>query len=401
MSSTEAAPSADDMRDGESRDLLVAGQALRVFTEAPPLLADVLCDVERARRRIWVEVYILADDDVGRALVAALAAKAAHGLDVRLMYDAVGSQATPSALLAPLYESGVKVHAYHTWTYALRRFRFFEIMNQRNHRKVMVIDDDVAYFGGMNFTDPMTPAPAETPLRKPSDTRWRDVHVRLAGPQALEIAESFDRVWRKAHHERVARRPRAYRRGRLPGGASDYIRFFDSGPGLRNSRATRVFRRLFNRSRQSIWLCVAYFIPTPTLLRALWRARRRGVQVRLIVPGLNDVPIVRRALRYLYGRLIRVGIAVYERQHRMVHSKVAVIDDTWSVVGSCNLDPRSLEYNLEFLAVIRSPAFAALLVAICQEERRESRRITFREVNGRTWWQRASDWVAYSLRWFL
>lgn len=398
MSSTETPTGACA---GSSPEVIVAGQSLRVFTAAPPLLASVLADIERAQARIWVEVYILADDEVGRALAAALAVKAAQGLDVRLLYDAFGSQGTPSALFAPLYEAGVQVHAFHSWLYALRRFRFFQIMNQRNHRKLVVIDDDVAYFGGMNFTDPLTPAPAETPLRKATDTRWRDVHVRLFGPQAGEVAESFERIWRVAHHEKVGRRSRAYRRGRLPGGTADCIRFFDSGPGLKHSRATRIFRRLFNRARRSIWLCVAYFLPTPTLLRALWRARRRGVQVRLIVPGLNDVPIVRRALRYLYGRLIRVGIAVYERQHRMLHSKVTVIDDLWSIVGSCNLDPRSLEYNLEFLAVIRSPAFAAQLAAICREERRESRRITARALHTRTLWQRLTDWMAYSLRWFL
>lgn len=393
---TELRQPADPMRE-----ISVAGHELRLYVEVPPLVEDMVRDIRAARSRVWVEVYIFADDAAGRAVAEALIERAKAGLDVRVLYDAFGSQHTSNAFFNELTAAGVSVHAFHTVWYALRRFRFFEIMNRRNHRKLLVVDDVAAYFGGMNLMDRTDPVGPGDVVPNRDESRWHDLHVRMVGPQLAQVAESFERSWRSAHHEHVERRPRAYRRGRLPPGADDGIRFFDSGPGWRHSRATRIYRRLLRRARHSVWLCMAYFLPTPTLLRSLWWARRRGARVRLIVPGLNDVRLVRQALRYLYGRLLRVGIGIYERQDRMLHSKVMVVDDLWSVVGSCNLDPRSLEYNLEFLAVIRSRALAAALVAICREEKRHSRRITKKNHLRRSWGVRLQDRLAYALRWFL
>jgi cardiolipin synthase len=239
------------------------------------------------------------------------------------------------------------------------------------------------------------------PGSMPSENGWRDVHVRLSGPQAVEVAESFTRAWRRAHHEPIRRRSRAYRRGLLPAGTGESIRFFDSGPGWKFSRAARIFLRLFARSQSTILVSMAYFLPTPRVLRALFKARRRGSRVRVIVPGNSDVKLVEWATRHLYGKLLRRGIELYERQRRMLHSKVVVVDGQWSVVGSCNLDARSLRINYEFLAVIRSATFAAALTRICEEDIRHSRRITAEHIEGRSRWRRWLDRCAYVLRWWL
>jgi cardiolipin synthase len=274
------------------------------------------------------------------------------------------------------------------------------LLNRRNHRKTLVIDDWVAYFGGMNLIDPLECQFGQNAIRS-SAAGWRDVHVRLVGPEVAEVAESFDRSWRRELHQRTRRRWRPYRRGVLPAAVREGIRFFDSGPGFKQSRAARVFARLMRTARRDIVLSMAYFIPAGRVLRELLRARKRGVRVRAVVPSDNDVKLVQFALRHLYVKLLRRGIEIYERQECMLHSKAMVVDDAWSVVGSCNLDPRSLELNYEFLAVIRSRPFALELLKICENEIAHSRRVTLDQCNGRTWRQRLVDRLAYSLRAWL
>jgi cardiolipin synthase A/B len=398
----------------------VAGHELTLFVESAPMIHDMAADIQKAGTRVWLESYIFAGDAAGRRIAAALADRARAGADVRLLYDAIGSQATPPALFAELVAAGVQVHAFHSFLYALRNLSFFEILNRRDHRKLLVIDERTAYFGGMNIVETSRrsrdrsatyqhPAPRDGAAAsgRPIDHDlgesggWRDVHVRVVGPQVAEVAESFDRSWRRAHHEPIDRRPRSYRRVRLPRGSGEFIRFSDSGPGLQFSRAERVFTRMIGLARRRVVMSMAYFLPTRRVLRTILRVARRGCRVTVIVPGASDVPLVQRATRFLYARLLKRGIEIFERQRSMLHSKVTVIDDMWTVVGSCNLDPRSLEINLEFLAVIRSPALAQAVTAICDQELAASHPVTAAQVQRHSFWQRLLDRVAYLLRWLL
>jgi cardiolipin synthase len=352
----------------------------------------MLADIRRAQERVWLESYIFADDSVGRLVASALQERAHAGVDVRVIYDAIGSQATASAFFTDMQAAGVKVQVHHTIWETLFRRQWWTLLNRRNHRKTMIIDHLVAYFGGMNLIDP---------VEAQASAGWRDVHVRMVGPQVADVADSFERSWRREHHQRVRRRPLAYRRGVLPFGAGESIRFFDSGPGPKQSRAARVFARLMRTARREVLLSMAYFIPAGRVLRELLRARKRGVRVRVVVPCDNDVKLVRYALRHMYLKLLRRGIEIYERQDCMLHSKAMVVDDAWSIVGSCNLDPRSLELNYEFLAAIRSTAFAAELRKVCENEIAHSRPVTLDHCNRRTWRQRLVDQFAYSLRYWL
>ena len=227
------------------------------------------------------------------------------------------------------------------------------------------------------------------------------MHVRLVGPQVADVAESFDRSWRRAHHEPIDRRPRAYRRVRLPRGSSDFIRFYDSGPGLHFSRAERVFTRLIGLARRRVVMSMAYFLPTGRVLRTILRGAQRGSRVTIIVPG------VERRAAGAAGHAVSVRAAARRRYRdlraaaSMLHSKVMVVDDGWTVVGSCNLDPRSLEINLEFLAVIRSPAMAQAVTQICDEELPQSHPVTVADCDRHSLWQRLLDRGAYLLRWWL
>jgi cardiolipin synthase len=388
----------------EPQRVTVAGHELTVYVESPPLFESILQDVQAAKKRVWVEVYIFFNDPACKRISEALQAKARDGLDVRVLYDALGSNATPSAFFQEMIAAGVKVHAFHSLLEGLRRFRPFTILNRRNHRKLIVIDDRIGYFGGMNLVENAEDVGQQKAEGRPTSSGWRDVHVRVVGPQQCELAESYERSWARAHGEKVPRRPRSYRRALqavTAGGSEESIRFFDSGPGTRYSRAGRVFARLIRRARFQITLSMAYFIPVGLSLRALLGARRRGVRVRVIVPGKSDVKLVQRATNYLYEKLLRRGFRIYERRQRMLHSKAMVVDDLYTVVGSCNLDPRSLYINLEFLSVIRSQAFARVIGRICRFETRQSDRVTLQAVKKVGRWQRLINRAAWALRWWL
>ncbi len=378
----------------------VAGHDLTLFVESPPLFAAMLDDIRAAQQRVWLETYIILDDPVGRAIAEALAVKARAGLDVRLHYDAVGSLTTPYRFFRELQNAGVRVHAFHSFWEGLWRFRLLRVLNRRNHRKLLIIDDRVAYFGGMNVADVTNPRSVEQAEHVAWSAGWRDVHVRLEGPQLPELAESFERSWQRAHGRRIRRRPRGYRRALLDI-ADESIQFFDSGPGLKHTRAARVFRQLIRAARKTITLSMAYFVPVGGVLRDLVRAHRRGVFIRTVVPGKSDVPIVQRATRHLYTRLLRKRFHVYERQGNMLHGKVMVVDGEWVVLGSSNLDARSLRTNLEFLAVVHSRKLARTLSEVVRFEIAHSRRITLKKYLRLPCWQRLLDRIAWSLRWWL
>jgi cardiolipin synthase len=391
------------------RTLEVAGQQLTVFVESPPLFESMVRDIRRATQRVWVEVYIFFNDRGATEIANALKEKAHEGLDVRVLYDALGSNATPGSFFNDMIAAGVKVHAFHSLMEGLRRFRPLSFFNRRNHRKLMVIDDTVAYFGGMNIIDNVESVEQQKKEQRPTSSGWRDVHLRLEGPQQYELAESFERSWRRAHGEPVEKRSRVYRRALQLDGVShdphaavpESIRFFDSGPGRKYSRAARVFARLIRHSQYQLVISMAYFVPTGKTLRALLAARRRGVRIRVIVPGKSDVPIVQRATSYLYDNLIRRGFRIYERRQQMLHSKTMVVDDLYTIVGSCNLDPRSLYINLEFMAVIRSRKFAAIMREICRFEMANSERITMVRCLQVPLLQRFINRLAWSFRWWL
>lgn len=387
---------------GRVGPLSVAGHELTLFEHSQPLIEAMIRDIAAAKKRVWLESYILAGDAAGRAVVAALAERARAGVEVRLMYDSFGSLSTPDSLFNELRAAGGQVHAYHTLKDALWRWAFLRILNRRNHRKLLVVDDRVAYFGGMNIVDQSgirTVADAKA-RHLPASAGWRDLHVRMNGPQTAEVAAAMDRLWRRVkQREKLAWPP--WPIAKMLASPPETIDFFDFRPTHKERRAHRVFVPLILSAEHEIVLAMAYFVPVGRVLRELLRARRRGVTVRVIVPQESDVRIVRWASRHFYAYLLRRGIRIYERRDQMLHSKVMVVDSRWSVIGSCNLDPRSLRINLEFIGVLQSPALAEIVRQVCLYEIQHSDRVLLEHWRRRTVWQRLGDRVAWSFRRFL
>ncbi len=378
-----------------------AGHTLELFTQTHLLFEAMLLDIAAAKSRVWLETYIYSDDLASYTIADALQRRAQEGLDVRLLYDALGSQHTNPEIFRKMAAAGVQVHAYHRIKEALHSVAAFIILNRRDHRKLLVVDECCAYFGGMNIHDHgrLFRASPTDPSVDPS-AAWRDLHIRLAGPQQVEVADSFERSWMHAKGEKMAWRPRDYRRVSLRQ-SDESIQFFDTGPGLKFSRAPRVFRRLLRSANHSVVIAMAYFIPVGRVMREIIRARRRNVHVHVLVPSLTDVPVAQYATWYLYRKLLQLRIRLYERKNRVMHTKAMVIDRRWTVVGSANMDPRSLYINLEFMVVIRSQAFAQAVIRVARNEMRRSRRVRFADCEKRTLKQRFVSTLAYSFRWWL
>jgi cardiolipin synthase len=374
---------------------------LELFTQTHLLFEAMLADIAAATSRIWLETYIFAADPACQAIADALKDRAHAGLDVRLLYDSFGCQRTDPHFFKALASAGVQVHAYHGMWEAFHSIYAMAILNRRDHRKLLVVDERCAYFGGMNIVDHghlFRASPTDATVQP--EEAWRDLHIRLTGPKQREVAESFERSWMHAKGLELPWRPSEYRRVKLSN-TQESIHFFDSGPGLKFSRAPRVYRRLLSRSSRSVVIVMAYFIPVGRVMGEIIRARKRNVHVHILVPSMTDVPIAQYGAWYLYRKLLNMGIRLYERKNRVMHTKTVVIDRQWTIVGSANMDPRSLYINLEFMAVIRSQAFAQAVIRVTRNEMRRSRRVRFSDCEKRTLKQRFLSTLAYSLRWWL
>ena len=381
----------------------VAGNQLWLFGDTSRYIEFLLADIRTARSRIWIEVYILAADHFGRQVIEALTERAANGVEVRVMYDAVGSLGLTDDLLQPLIEAGGQVVLFGPILSNLLRWdlltgRAFSRLNRRNHRKLVAIDDRIGYFGGMNLVDAGDPPRAQ--LKMLASEGWRDAHVRVIGPLVTEIALAEDRLWR-----RIAGRKKVF----WPGwnieqdlsSRGDLARLYDSFPAIAFRRPQRLLVPLIRKAKRRIVVAMAYFVPLGPVLKELVDARRRGVEIDVIVPGRSDVIVVQAATRYFYRQLLNWGIRIHERQDRMLHSKLLVVDEEWTVVGSCNLDPRSFLYNLEIMGLFRSTAFCRAATQLVQDDLDQSVAITAEHCRSQSWLWRLFDRLAWSLRRWL
>lgn len=383
----------------------VAGQQLTLFFNTETQIELMLADIRSATQRVWLETYIFLGDRVGQMIATALQERALAGVDVRVHYDAVGCLVTPRRFFAELETAGVHLHCFHSAWESLQRFAFFKMFNRRNHRKLLVIDDQVAYFGGMNIVDHACETPGESPKRSRMAIGWRDVHVRLQGTLQHEFAASFELSWRRARRDDYQPiEPRLPLRSILncdEPAETEWLRFFDSGPGPRSDRSARVFTRLLNTARQRVTFSMAYFLPVGRVRRALFRCSKRGVATQIVLPAQTDMPLIQRATRYFYQVLLSRKFEIYERAEWMLHTKLLIVDDEYVVLGSSNFDIRSLWINWEFFALIRSKRLAAVLSEVIAREIQSSRRITRSHWRTQSWWQRWLDRCAWSLRLWL
>lgn len=327
----------------------IAAERFRLFFEGDELYDHMLATIDSARNRVWMESYIFADDEVGIRFAEAFAEAARRGVDVRLHIDDVGSfLAVSRRMVRQLRRAGVRFKRFHRWTWK-DPLRY----NRRNHRKLLVVDREIAYLGGFNIH-------RESSRRVSGDSRWRDTHVAIRGPLVRDAEHFFVAFWhgrRRWHPDPDDPRPN---------------RLVANNPRRSRALLQRIFEHEIGNARKDIALTTPYYMPDRKTQGFLLDAARRGVRVRLLVPGKSDRPVAQWAAQAAYANLLDAGVEIFEYQPRTLHAKTAVIDGTWATVGTANFDYRSFFVNFELNLVSRDSDLCTRLMRRFETDLAES-----------------------------
>ena len=351
---------------------LTVGNIVVALEDGKAAYASMLQAMRAAKQHIHMEMYIFEADETGKLFADAMKERVRAGVRVRLIYDAVGCIGTPKEFFKDLADHGVQVVEYNPVT-AKNILGSVASIQNRDHRKLLIVDGRVAFLGGINISN-VYGSGSSGPDVPFEDRPWRDLQVRLEGPVVIDLQHAFQAQWEKWKKEPIADTG-LYPDTKAPG--KHLVRAIAASPsskGLNPSYVTLI--SAIESAEKEVLITNAYFVPHPQLLQALQDAARRGVQVKLVLPSKTDNAIVYHAGRSFYEDLLEAGVRIYERKSRLLHAKSAVIDGVWSTVGSTNLDWRSLAYNDELNAVVLGPEFGAQMQGIFARDVANSEEIT-------------------------
>ncbi|HEV2294943.1 MAG TPA: phospholipase D-like domain-containing protein [Tepidisphaeraceae bacterium] len=370
--------------DGTRLQLYKDGEALHAAYQA----------IVGAKRRICLQVYIWGNDDTGRAFAELMCRKAQKGVRCYVIYDSFGSIATDRAIFRRMRRAGVNVQEFHPlrpWEtrYSWRPFN-------RDHRKLLIIDDHAAGLGGLNLGGEY--AGSWVVRSKTSHCElWRDNAMGIVGPGARHFLQSFAKTWNYVIHGGRISRAELLHNCRFEEGE---LGIMAAVPSAR-SHVTPLVHDLFAGARESIELTMAYFAPPDDLIEELCAAARRGVRVRLMLPSKCDVKLLITAARSFYETLLTAGVEIYERQTVVLHGKTLLVDQERVAIGSTNLDYRSIEYNLEISALVKSREFGRQVHDLFEHDVRFARRILPTEWRKRPYLDRFGQWAVNRARYLL
>ena len=346
-----------------------------VFTEGDELYDDMLAGIRNAKHSIALECYIFNPDETGVQFIDALIERARAGVRVQLHLDTFGS----AELLIGhqddrLREAGVELKWFNTlhW-YQPHRF------NRRNHRKLLIKDNDVVWLGGFNIHN-------ENSLKVFGECRWRDTQVRITGQLVEEARVYFDKLWE------------GHRHWKPHFDAEAESTLISNHNWIERHRLRRLLSHRFHKAREKISLCTPYFMPDNFTQRHMILTAKRGVEVRLLLPAISDRPVAQWVARAAYASLIAAGIRIFEYQPRVLHAKVTIIDDDWCTVGSANLDYRSFFVNFEMNLVSLRTDLIRVLDKNYSDDLAQSREILTAKLPQSGWIQKLIQSIGWVCR---
>jgi len=391
-------------------DIAVAGNTVTLLVDGEQAFPSMLAAITGARTEILLEMYWFQSDVIGHRFADALAERARAGLRVCVLYDAIGSLGVDEGMFDALRAAGAEVREYNPVAPWKNRWRI-GTLNNRDHRKILVTDAEIAFTGGINIGLQWAP-------ESEGGAAWRDDAVRIEGPAAVQLRVVFFETWRRlgGAPAPTLRAPRTTTEGSIAaseaeqGVASDAQQGSESARGRQPVRAlpsghrrTRALIRSaylhhIRRAQRYVYIANSYFIPDREVRAALIGAAARGVDVRVLVAGHTDVPAVYYASRYLYARLLGNGVAIYEWTKSVFHAKTAVVDGAWSTVGSYNIDHRSWRLNLEINVAIDGPEVAEAIRARFLADLEVSDKVELAQFRFRSLAERFLEWFYYLFR---
>ncbi len=352
---------------------LLAGNKVALLQNGPATYEAMFTAIGAARDHINMETYILEDDEVGRQFADALVAKQREGVQVNLIHDSVGTLATPAEFFQRLVDAGIRVLEFNPVNPLTAKAGWD--VNQRDHRKLLVVDGKTAFLGGINISSVYSSGSfvGRNPVRAPDRQAWRDTDLQIEGPAVAELQKLFLETWEKQKGEPLAPRDYFPTLGRV---GSEVVHTIGSSPDNAYSLIYATLISAINSAEREVLLTNAYFVPDPQLVTSLKDAVARGVDVKLVLPARTDSALVFHAGRSHYDDLLRGGIKIYERKDVLLHAKTALIDGVWSTVGSTNLDWRSFLHNQELNAVVLGAEFGARMRKAFDDDLAQSQQIT-------------------------
>ncbi len=375
---------------------LVPGNHITLLPSGDAAFAAMFAALERARDHIHLEYYIF--DNVhyaGRSLLDVLLAARARGVQVALIYDSVGSLHTADSFFDTLSAAGAYVLEFHPVNPLRKHFVWH--LNDRDHRKIMIIDGHLAFIGGVNLSRVYeNPPEAGTPPQA-KHGYWHDCAIAMHGPVVAQAQALFLDTWQRHGGDKL---PACDLYPPPAPAGHDIVRIAGSLPHEARQLYFRGIHTAVQMARHRIILTTGYFVPTRGEWQMLADAARRGVQVDLILAGYSDVHGAWHAARSLYGRLLDAGVHIHELTDGFLHAKAAVVDGVWSCIGSSNLDRRSFSFNNEVDAVVLGRDTARDVVALLEGWMARGREVTLDGWRRRSWWEhlaelRARVWERY------
>jgi cardiolipin synthase len=356
------------------------GNSIVTLNNGDEIFPQMLGAIAEARTSITFETFVYWSGKVGKAFTEALVERAQAGVKVHVMIDAVGSDRIDKAYIRQMKEAGVEVDLYNP-------LRWYDLgstvkLNNRTHRKLLVVDGKVGFTGGVGIAD-------EWLGNADAKDHWRDTHYRVEGPVVAQLQAAFADHWVEANGGVLHGYdyfPPEEKRGALA------AQVFKSSPRGGSEAMQLVYLYSIAAARKHIRLATPYFVPDKTTIWHLVEARKRGVRVQIIAPDENiDVPFVRSASHAVWGELLKAGVEIYEYQPTMYHVKLMIVDDLWTSVGSANIDNRSFRLNSEANLNVLDGGFAQEQVRMFEEDLSKSKRITYEQWKRRPWYKKLGE----------
>ncbi len=370
---------------------LILGNKVTLLQDGAATYPAMFAAIRKAQDHINLESYIIEDDEIGRQFADLLLEQQGRGVQVNVIYDSVGGFKTPKAFFERLKQGGIEVLEFNPINPLAAKTRWR--INNRDHRKLLVVDGRTAFVGGINISSVHSSGSvARRTVKAAGNTvAWRDTDIQIEGPVVGELQKLFMETWEKQRGKPLS--PKEYFPA-LTAQGKDIVRAIGSTPDDPYSLIYLTLISAIGNAERQVHLTHAYFVPDPQLLKSLIDAAGRGVDVKLILPSHSDSETVFHAGRSHYSTLLEGGVKLYERAGALLHSKTAVIDGVWSTVGSTNLDWRSFLDNDEIDAVILGREFAQQMQAMFARDLEASQAIDLESWERRPLSFRFKEWMA-------
>jgi len=366
------------LRNGDAP--ITFNNEVKILKNGAQTFTEMLKAIEDARDHVHMEYFIIKDSEIGRKFQRALIQKAKDGIEVRLIYDAVGSWQLKEDYLEPMRKAGVQVKEFLPVTLPF----FGSRLNYRNHRKILVVDGKVGFTGGINIGD-------EYLGRDKKLGFWRDTHVKILGEANYVLQTIFLKDWYFVSNEELEDQRYFPRQGYQ---GEKGVQILSSGPDMYWHTIQQAYFTAITAARKSVYITTPYLVPDEGILMALKTAGLRGVDVRILLPSVADHRTVFWASKSHFKELLEAGVKIYQYQKGFVHSKIIMTDDQVTSIGTANFDNRSLELNFEVNAFIYDEKITKRVKGDFFEDLRESKRIYLEEYEERSTISRLKESLA-------